>query len=59
MDFDELVQIVIMYSAFVKYLRKKWECNGAEYKLFRDFKVSYNSVRKRFCVTFCLGLVYA
>ena len=36
MDFDESVQIVIMYSAFVKYLRKKkWEYNGAEYKLFR------------------------
>jgi hypothetical protein len=36
-----------MYSAFVKYLRKKWEYNRAEYQLFRDFKVSYNSVRRK------------
>jgi len=39
---------VITYSAFVKYLRKKMEMYwGRIYKLFRDFKESYNSVRRK------------
>lgn len=46
MDFDETVQTLIIYSVFVKYLRKKQEYNGAEYKLFRYFKEPYKSVRR-------------
>jgi hypothetical protein len=45
-DFDETGQLLIIYSAFVKYLRKKWEYNEAVHQLFIDFKKAYDSVRR-------------
>jgi len=33
-------------TAFVKYLKKKWEYNEAVHQLFIDFKKPYDSVRK-------------
>ena len=41
MDFDATVQQLIMYSSFIKYLRKN------EHHLFIDFKKAYDSVRRR------------
>ena len=45
-DFDETVQLLTIYSAFVKYLKKKWEYNEAVHQLFIDFKKAYDSVRR-------------
>jgi hypothetical protein len=45
-DFDITGQLLIIYSVFVKYLRKKWECNEAVYQLFIDFKKACDSVRR-------------
>jgi len=45
-DFDTKDQLLIIYSAFVKYLRKKWEYNEAVHQLFMDFKRAYDSVRR-------------
>jgi len=46
-DFDSTVQLLIIYSVFVKYL-KKWEYNEAVHQLFIDFKKTYDSVRSGF-----------
>src|SRR5215510_9373358 len=40
-----LFTLLIIYSAFVKYLRKKLEYSEAVYHLFIDFKKPYDSVR--------------
>ena len=34
-----------MYSAFVKYSRKKWEYNEAVRQLYIDFKKAYDGFR--------------
>jgi len=39
-DFNATDELLIIYSAFVKYLRK----NGNTMKLFIDFKKAYNSI---------------
>jgi hypothetical protein len=39
-------QLMTIYSAFVKYLRKKWEYNEAVRQLFVDFKKTYDKVRR-------------
>jgi len=44
-DCDTAGQLLIIYSAFVKYLRKKWEYNEAVHQLFLNFKNAYDSVR--------------
>ena len=44
-DFDATGQLII-YSAFGKYLSKKWENNEAVHQLLIDFKEAYDSVRK-------------
>ena len=46
MDSDAIGQLLIIYSLFVKYLRKKWEHNEAVHQLFIDFKIAYDSVRR-------------
>ena len=43
---DATGQLLITYSAFVQYLRKKWEYNEAVHQLFTDFKKAYDSVRR-------------
>jgi len=45
-DFDATGQLLILYSAFDKYLRKKREYNEAVHHLFMDFKKAYDSVRR-------------
>jgi len=44
--FDATNQLLIIYSAYVKYLKKKWEYNEAVHQLFLDFKKAYDSVRR-------------
>jgi len=39
-------QLLITYSVFVTYLKKKWEHNEAVHQLFIDFKKAYDSVRR-------------
>jgi len=36
----------LLYSAFVKNLRKKWEYNEPVHQLFINFKKAYDSVRR-------------
>jgi len=44
--FDATGRILIIYSAFAKYLRKKWEYNEEVHQLFIDFKKASDSVRR-------------
>ena len=47
MDFDGIGQLLIIHSAFIKYvLEKKLEYNEAVHQLFVDFKKAYDSVRR-------------
>jgi hypothetical protein len=46
-DFDTTDKLVIVYSAFFKYLRKKWEYNERVYQLFMDFKKPVIQLRGR------------
>jgi hypothetical protein len=46
-DFDATGQLLIIYSAFIIYLEKKWEYNDAVHQLFADFKKAYDSLRKK------------
>ena len=41
-----LIQLLIIYSAFVKYMRKKLKYNEAVHQLFIEFKKSYDSVKR-------------
>ena len=45
-DSDTTGQLLIIYSAFVKYL-KKWEYSEVVNHLFIDFKKTYDSVRSK------------
>ena len=56
MDFDTTGQLLIIYSAFVKYL-KKWEYNEAVHRLFIDFKKVYDSVRREVLYNILIGSV--
>ena len=46
MAFVAAFRLLIIYSAFAKYLKKKWEYNEEFQQLFMDFKKAYDSVRK-------------
>jgi len=47
MGFDTRSQLLIICSAFVKYLKKKnWEYSEAMHLLFIDFKKAYDSGRR-------------
>jgi hypothetical protein len=46
MDFNVTDQLLIRFSAFIRYLRKKWEYNETEHQLFIDFNKAYDSVRR-------------
>jgi len=45
-DSNVIGPLLIIYSAFIKYLRKKQEYNIAVHQLFIDFKQSYDSFRR-------------
>ena len=40
--FDVTGRLLIIHSAFAKYLRKKWEYNEEVHQLFIDFKEAYD-----------------
>jgi hypothetical protein len=44
--FDVTDQLLISFSAFVRYGRKKWEYNETVHQLFIDFKKAYDSVSR-------------
>jgi hypothetical protein len=44
--FDVTDQLLIRFSAFVRYWRKKWECNETVHQLFVDVKKVYDSMRR-------------
>ena len=44
MAFDATGRLLIIYSAFAKYSRKKWEYDV--HQLFIDFQKAYDSVRR-------------
>jgi hypothetical protein len=46
--FDVTDQLLIRFSAFVRYWRKKWEYNETVHQLFIDFKKAYDSVSREF-----------
>ena len=46
LDINAARQLPIIYTAFVKYLRKKWEYNEAVHQLFVDFKKVYDLVKR-------------
>jgi hypothetical protein len=43
---DIIDQLLIRFSAFIRYWIKKWEYNETVHQLFIDFKKAYNSVRR-------------
>jgi len=45
-DFDTADQLLIIYSAFIKYLRKKMGIQRSSAQLFIDFKKAYDAVRR-------------
>jgi len=45
-DFDATGQLLIIYSTFIKYLRKKWKYSEVVHQSFIDFKKSFDSVRR-------------
>jgi hypothetical protein len=50
--FDVTDQLLIRFSAFVRYWRKNWEYNETVHQLFIDFKKAYDSVRREVCTKF-------
>jgi hypothetical protein len=52
--FDVTGQLPIIYSAFVKYLRKKWEYNKTVLQPFVDFKRAYDSVSRKVSYNFLI-----
>jgi hypothetical protein len=45
-DFDITDQLLIRFSAFVRYWRKKWEYSETVHHLFLGFKKAYDSVKR-------------
>jgi hypothetical protein len=45
-DFNITDQLLIRFSAFVRYWKKNWEYNETVHQLFTDFKKAYDSVRR-------------
>jgi hypothetical protein len=45
-DFDITDQLMIIYSAFIRYWRREWEYMGIVQQLFTDFKKAYDSVKE-------------
>ena len=43
---DATGRLLVIYSAFAKYLKKKWEYNKPVHQLFIGFKKAYDSVRR-------------
>ena len=54
-EFDATDQILIIHSAFAKYLRKKLEYNETVHQLFIDFKKACGSVRREVLYKILIG----
>jgi hypothetical protein len=46
-DFNITYQLLIRFSPYVSYWRKKWEYKETVHQLFIDFKKAYDSVRRQ------------
>jgi hypothetical protein len=46
-DFDVTDQLLITFSAFIRYSRKKWDCNDIVHQLFIDIKKAYDQKRRK------------
>ena len=59
MALDATGRLLIIYSTFAKYLRKKREYNEEVHQLFIDFKKAYDSVRREvlYSIRFSLSFV--
>jgi hypothetical protein len=44
--FDVIDQLLIRFSAFVRYWRRAWEYSETVHQLFVDFKKAYDSVKR-------------
>ena len=55
MDFDATGELLIIYFAVIKYLRKKWEYNEAVHQLIIDFKEACNLVRREVLYDIIIG----
>jgi hypothetical protein len=51
-SFDVTDQPLIIFSAFVRDWREKWEYNEIVHQLFIDFKKAYDSVRREVFVKY-------
>jgi hypothetical protein len=54
--FDITDQLLIRFSAFVRYRRKKWQYNETVHQLFIDFKKTYDSGRREVLYNILLEL---
>jgi hypothetical protein len=54
-SFDATHQLLIRFSAFIRYWRKKWEYNETVHQLFIDFKNAYDSVRRKVLYNILIG----
>jgi uncharacterized protein Yka (UPF0111/DUF47 family) len=43
---DAAGEVLVIYSAFVRYFRKKWEYNEEVHQLFTDYRKACDSVRR-------------
>jgi hypothetical protein len=44
--FNVTDQLLIIFFAFVRYWRKKWEYSETVHQLFTDFRKAYESVKR-------------
>ena len=54
-DFEAAGQLLMIYSAFVKYFRKKWKYNEAVHQLFINWKKAYDSIRSEVLYNILIG----
>jgi hypothetical protein len=53
---DVTDQLLIRFSAFVRYWRKKWEYNETVHQLLLDLKKAYDSVRREILYNILISL---
>jgi hypothetical protein len=57
--FEVIDQLLIIFSAFIRCLRKKWEYSDTVHHPSIDFKKAYDSVRREvmYCIVIEFGIV--
>jgi len=53
-DLGPTGQLVIIYSAFIKYLKKKWKHNEAVHQLFMESRKPMIHLGGRACIIFAI-----